>query len=594
MSTARSTSITVAMPISAPSSRGRARSSTLSPRTGRSAPAARGLRCIFRGRLPAGGRKKRNIEVYDRGRYVTVTGHHLPGTPTTVETAQAALEALLTRVFTASKAETNGQGHIRRCAPISLDDAALLERARAARNGDVFARLWAGDANGYPSPSEADLALCNRLAFWTGRDADRMDRLFRQSGLMRPKWDERHGTDTYGALTIQTAIAGCRDVYAPRATVTAPPVPEAQPSRLRTVSWRDLSSGDPEPIAYAWHGWVALATVALIVGAGESLKSWLALYLAVMLAAGRAPFDDRDAPPSAPVTVLYLTAENAIAEEERRARLLKAGLELPDELPLTFIAAENLCLGNDEDYAAVQALVQTTRPGAIFIDSAIALSGLADENDNPAVRDFMRRRVLPLARQDSATVFLLGHSPKPPVQPGARFGDEHVARGASDWRNAADAVLYLRRDPTLGELAVVLRHSKVRVGARHAPVWFQLEDVVPGKAARVVFGGAYDDTSGQGAAAGLYKAVQTATSAVKSATGGIYLTTLISVLTDSGCSKATARRAVGVLRGKQPWPAGTFKGKRQAVVTEDQHGRQVFLTFESALNPLGEPESDDD
>ena len=33
-------------------------------------------------------------------------------------------------------------------------------------------------------------------------------------------------------------------------------------------------------------GWVASATVALIVGAGESLKSWLALYLAAMTAAG--------------------------------------------------------------------------------------------------------------------------------------------------------------------------------------------------------------------------------------------------------------------------------------------------------------------
>jgi putative DNA primase/helicase len=57
--------------------------------------------------------------------------------------------------------------------------------------------------------------LSNHLAFWTGRDADRMDRLFRRSGLMRPKWDECHSSDgrTYGRLTIDKAIAGCRATY---------------------------------------------------------------------------------------------------------------------------------------------------------------------------------------------------------------------------------------------------------------------------------------------------------------------------------------------------------------------------------------------
>jgi putative DNA primase/helicase len=44
------------------------------------------------------------------------------------------------------------------------------------------------------------------LAFWTGKDAERMDQLFRLSGLYRPKWDERHGARTYGEVTIANAI----------------------------------------------------------------------------------------------------------------------------------------------------------------------------------------------------------------------------------------------------------------------------------------------------------------------------------------------------------------------------------------------------
>ena len=74
--------------------------------------------------------------------------------------------------------------------------------------------IWRGSWEyEYPSQSEADLALCMSLAFWTGRDEARMDSLFRKSGLMRPKWDKMHGASTYGAQTVAKAAANCRDVY---------------------------------------------------------------------------------------------------------------------------------------------------------------------------------------------------------------------------------------------------------------------------------------------------------------------------------------------------------------------------------------------
>jgi len=66
--------------------------------------------------------------------------------------------------------------------------------------------LWMGSwaADSYQSQSEADLALCSHLSYWTGNDQERVDRLFRQSGLMRKKWDEVHFSDgsTYGQATI--------------------------------------------------------------------------------------------------------------------------------------------------------------------------------------------------------------------------------------------------------------------------------------------------------------------------------------------------------------------------------------------------------
>lgn len=77
-----------------------------------------------------------------------------------------------------------------------------------AANGETFQQLWRGSTAGYPSHSEADMALWCLLAFWTGGDRQRMDRLFRESGPMRETWDEVHYGDgrMYGEVTIERAL----------------------------------------------------------------------------------------------------------------------------------------------------------------------------------------------------------------------------------------------------------------------------------------------------------------------------------------------------------------------------------------------------
>ncbi|WP_375140835.1 phage NrS-1 polymerase family protein [Salinarchaeum laminariae] len=50
--------------------------------------------------------------------------------------------------------------------------------------------------------------LCWLLAFWTQGEETKLDRLFQQSGLVRPKCEEIHYADgaTYGERTIERAI----------------------------------------------------------------------------------------------------------------------------------------------------------------------------------------------------------------------------------------------------------------------------------------------------------------------------------------------------------------------------------------------------
>jgi hypothetical protein len=92
--------------------------------------------------------------------------------------------------------------------------------------GASIGRLWAGDTTHYPSASEADLALCAHLSFWTGRDPERIDRLFRSSGLMRGKWERRD----YRERTIGAAIEGTTEVFDPSARNVTPPPRQLDPS----------------------------------------------------------------------------------------------------------------------------------------------------------------------------------------------------------------------------------------------------------------------------------------------------------------------------------------------------------------------------
>ncbi len=168
-------------------------------------PSRRGVHILVKGNLPAGERRKGKIEMYDSGRFFTVTGNHRDGTPGTIEDRQAELEDLHKRLFrltvvpeTMARAEQSGS---------EPSDEELIAKASAAGNGEKFMRLWQGEITGYPSPSEADLALCRLLAYWCDKDPGRVDQLFRKSGLFRPKWNERRGPQTYGAKTIAAALS---------------------------------------------------------------------------------------------------------------------------------------------------------------------------------------------------------------------------------------------------------------------------------------------------------------------------------------------------------------------------------------------------
>ena len=215
-------------------------------------PSGTGVHILVSGRLPAGRRRSGNVETYSEARYFTLTGGHLPDTPLEICERTEALSRLHAQIFPAK--EKNADPTPRAASPVAdASDTDLVERACRGKNGDRFRSLWDGNWSGlYDSPSEADLALCNDLAFWAAGDKGRMDRLFRQSGLMRKKWER----EDYRETTLQKAIDGAHSFYDPsqNGNGTAQPPPDESDGSGDGNEPLVLDKGDPHSGAREFLG----------------------------------------------------------------------------------------------------------------------------------------------------------------------------------------------------------------------------------------------------------------------------------------------------------------------------------------------------
>ena len=137
--------------------------------------------------------------------------------------------------------------------PGTIDISQRLQKARSAADGAGFQQLFdQGDTSGYDGDhSTADLALCAKLAFWLNADPVLMDEAFRSSALMRDKWDERRGAETYGEMTIRKAINTNTSVYQePQRPTVAQDFGAPEPALKYRPAGRDLTdAGNAELFA---------------------------------------------------------------------------------------------------------------------------------------------------------------------------------------------------------------------------------------------------------------------------------------------------------------------------------------------------------
>lgn len=190
-----------------------------------------GLHIFGTGQAPEHGCKNNplGLEFYTEDRFVALTGEGAIGSAATDHSAT--LAASIPFYFPPkahNEADWTDSPHPDWNGP--EDDEELVKRMLASKPaGSVFggnkasvADLWTCDveklAAAYPDTfgngrsydgSSADQALCNHLAFWTGGDCERMDRLYRASSLYRDKWERQD----YRENTILGAVSQCSNYY---------------------------------------------------------------------------------------------------------------------------------------------------------------------------------------------------------------------------------------------------------------------------------------------------------------------------------------------------------------------------------------------
>ena len=140
----------------------------------------RGMHIFVQANLAGGVRDaKQDIEVYGQERFIIVTGNVINGW-NVVEPRQAKIDRLVARLGglknTVKPVAATMQG--------TASDDACRETLKRVWKQDKVKRLWKGDwqAMGYPSQSEADMALIEALCFASDDDAV-VATTFRKSGL---------------------------------------------------------------------------------------------------------------------------------------------------------------------------------------------------------------------------------------------------------------------------------------------------------------------------------------------------------------------------------------------------------------------------
>lgn len=202
----------------------------------------------YTGEMPPHACKANGVEFYHRDRFFAL-GSPYGDSGTVATDLTMMLPGLIATFFPPS---ASGEPQEWTEVPVAewsgpIEDGELLRRALGATSASAafnpkkpsFSDLWEGNAAklsvAYPGgdkrpydASSADAALAQHLAFWTGKDCERISRLMQSSALVRDKWER----GDYLKRTILNAVARQEEVYQDRRPPASPVAPSVSISGI--------------------------------------------------------------------------------------------------------------------------------------------------------------------------------------------------------------------------------------------------------------------------------------------------------------------------------------------------------------------------
>lgn len=408
---------------------------------------------------------KLGLELYQDKRFI-ILGKDQKGTPDTDQTK--ALENFICKYMATGRndgpAQTEWRGSPDPEWSGPEDDNELIALAcKSASPASIFGNkasfsdLWQGDtealSRAFPDhsgaraydASSADMSLAQRLAYYTGKNCERIERLMRQSALKRDKWER----PDYLPRTIQNACGQQEKVFTDRSAKSNPEMSGAESKAqhalniINPTGWQGCAIPSRRWIV---KNWLPYSHVTALYGDGGTGKSLLAMMLATAAALGKTWLGV----PIEQIKVLGFFCEDTQDELQRRQALINKAYDcdfsdLENLRMISGVGENNILMDFPKDgtgnftelYNKITEAARDFGAQLVIIDTAADTFG-GNENNRGQVRQFING-LNKLALEIDGAVLLCAHPSVAGMASGRGDG------GNTAWNNSVRSRLYLTR-----------------------------------------------------------------------------------------------------------------------------------------------------
>lgn len=173
-----------------------------------------GFHVFFIGDSDRTDTRKGHYEIYRKARFIAMTGNSLNKGGDGLQQLSSVETKQLYNHYLGKEKQVNHDlvNNLKNLKVSTPDVQTVIDTIESMDDEALAKKLFHGvhdytKPDGEPDGSRADLAFVNCIAKLCGYNPDIIDRVYRRSSLMRAKWDERRGAQTYGMDTIQKSLS---------------------------------------------------------------------------------------------------------------------------------------------------------------------------------------------------------------------------------------------------------------------------------------------------------------------------------------------------------------------------------------------------